>query len=67
MEKLFSEITAAPLVRRLRDHCDCFAFEQGIARTDATASLADAGTAIVVAAVPHEDLDRLPFTLHHQL
>jgi hypothetical protein len=20
---------AAPLVRRLRDHCDCFAFEQG--------------------------------------
>ena len=29
MEKLFSENIAAPLVRRLRDHCDCFAFEQG--------------------------------------
>jgi hypothetical protein len=28
MEKLFSNI-AAPLVRRLHDHCDCFAFEQG--------------------------------------
>jgi hypothetical protein len=29
MEKLFSENIAAALVRRLRDHCDCFAFEQG--------------------------------------
>jgi DNA replication protein DnaC len=29
MEKLFSENVAAPLVRRLRDHSDCFAFEQG--------------------------------------
>jgi hypothetical protein len=29
MEKLFSENIAAPFVRRLRDHCDCFAFEQG--------------------------------------
>jgi hypothetical protein len=29
MEKLFSENIATPLVRRLRDHCDCFAFEQG--------------------------------------
>jgi DNA replication protein DnaC len=29
MEKLFSENIAAPLVRRLRDHCTCFAFEQG--------------------------------------
>jgi hypothetical protein len=29
MEKLLSENIAAPLVRRLRDHCTCFAFEQG--------------------------------------
>jgi hypothetical protein len=29
MEKLFSESIPAPLVRRLRAHCDCFAFEQG--------------------------------------
>jgi hypothetical protein len=29
MEKLFSENVAAPLVRRLRDHCTCFAVEQG--------------------------------------
>jgi hypothetical protein len=29
MEKLFLENIAEPLVRRLRDHCDCFAFEQG--------------------------------------
>ena len=29
MEKLFSDNIAAPLVRRLRDHSDCFAFEQG--------------------------------------
>jgi hypothetical protein len=29
MEKLFSENIAAPLVCRLRDHCNCFAFEQG--------------------------------------
>jgi DNA replication protein DnaC len=29
MEKLFSDNIAAPLVRRLRDHNDCFAFEQG--------------------------------------
>jgi hypothetical protein len=28
MENLFSENIAAPLVRRLRDHCDCFAFGQ---------------------------------------
>jgi hypothetical protein len=29
MEKLFSENIAAPLVRRLRDHCDCFALSRG--------------------------------------
>ena len=29
MEKLFSDNLAAPFIRRLRDHCDCFAFEQG--------------------------------------
>ena len=29
MEKLFSDNIAAPLVRRLRDHNDCFAYEQG--------------------------------------
>jgi hypothetical protein len=29
MEKLLSENVAAPLVRRLREYCDCFAFEQG--------------------------------------
>jgi hypothetical protein len=29
MEKLFSENVAAPLILRLRDDCDCFAFEQG--------------------------------------
>jgi hypothetical protein len=29
MEKLFSENIATPSVLRLRDHCDCFAVEQG--------------------------------------
>jgi hypothetical protein len=28
MEKLFSDNIAAQLVRRLRDLCDCFAFER---------------------------------------
>jgi hypothetical protein len=37
MEKVFSENIAAPLVRRLRDHCDCFAFEQGSDRSGTSA------------------------------
>ncbi|MCI0748311.1 MAG: hypothetical protein L0Y58_23140 [Verrucomicrobia subdivision 3 bacterium] len=29
LEKRFSENVGPPLVRRLREHCDCFVFEQG--------------------------------------
>jgi hypothetical protein len=29
LEKRFSDNVGPPLVRRLRDHCDCYVFEQG--------------------------------------